>query len=86
MTTAEMQTFINILHNQGITALTVRINSYSEYTGNSNTAITKIKAIIPIANAQGITQLTLIFTLGTPHGTTTLGILHQMPPPIATHT
>jgi len=42
------------LHNQGITTLNVRINSYSEWTGNSNTAIAKIKTIIPVANAQGI--------------------------------
>ena len=54
MTNSEVQTFMTILHNQGITALTVRINSYSEWTGNSNTAIAKIKAIIPVANAQGI--------------------------------
>ena len=42
------------LHNQGITTLTLRINSYNEYTSNSNTAVAKIKTIIPIANAQGI--------------------------------
>jgi hypothetical protein len=54
MTNSEVQTFMTTLHNQGISTLTVRINSYSEWTGNSNTAIAKIKAIIPVANAQGI--------------------------------
>ncbi len=54
MTSSEVQTFITTLHNQGITTLTVRIGSYSEFTSNSNTAIAKIKAIIPVANAQGI--------------------------------
>ncbi|HSV49349.1 MAG TPA: cellulase family glycosylhydrolase, partial [Candidatus Acidoferrales bacterium] len=54
MTTAEIQKFITTLHDQGITTLTVRINSYNEYTSDSNTAIAKIKAIIPVANAQGI--------------------------------
>jgi hypothetical protein len=54
MTNSEVQTFMATLHNQGITTLTLRINSYSEWTGNSNTAIEKIKAIIPVANAQGI--------------------------------
>jgi len=34
--------------------LTLRINSYDEYTSNSNDAIAKIKAIIPVANAHGI--------------------------------
>ena len=42
------------LENQGINTLTVRINSYYEYTSNSNTAIAKIKSIIPVANAHGI--------------------------------
>jgi hypothetical protein len=54
MTTSEVQNFIATLHNQGITTLTLRINSYSEYTTNSNTAVSKIKSIIPVANAQGI--------------------------------
>ncbi len=54
MTSSEVQTFMTTLHNQGITTLTVRINSYNEFTSNSNTAIAKIKAIIPVANAQGI--------------------------------
>ena len=54
MTNSEVQTFMTTLHNQGITTLTVRVNSYSEWTGNSNTAIAKIKTIIPVANAQGI--------------------------------
>ncbi|NLB75960.1 MAG: cellulase family glycosylhydrolase [Crenarchaeota archaeon] len=54
MTTSEIQSFVKTLHDQGITTLTVRINSFSEYTINSNTAIAKIKTIIPIANSQGI--------------------------------
>lgn len=54
ITTTEIQQFITTLHNQGITTLTVRLNSYNEYSSNSNTGIAKIKAIIPIANAQGI--------------------------------
>ena len=54
MTNSEVQTFMTTLHNQGISTLTVRINSYSEWTSNSNTAIAKIKTIIPVANAQGI--------------------------------
>jgi Glycosyl hydrolase catalytic core len=54
MTTSEMQNFMISLHNQGITTLTVRINSYNEYSSNSNTAIAKIKTLVPIANSQGI--------------------------------
>ena len=54
MTNSEIQTFMTTLHNQGITTLTLRINSYNEYSSNSNTAIAKIKTIIPVANAQGI--------------------------------
>jgi hypothetical protein len=54
MTSSEVQTFMTTLQNQGITTLTLRINSYSEYTGNSNTAIAKIKAMIPVANSRGI--------------------------------
>jgi hypothetical protein len=54
MTTAEVQSFMTTLHNQGITTLTVRINAYNEWSSNSNTAISKIKALIPIANDQGI--------------------------------
>jgi hypothetical protein len=54
MTNSEIQTFMTTLHNQRITTLTLRINSYNEFTSNSNTAIAKIKTIIPVANAQGI--------------------------------
>jgi len=54
MTTSEIERFMTTLDNQGITTLTVRINSYNEYRSNSNTAIAKIKAIIPIANSHGI--------------------------------
>ncbi len=54
MTTSEVQKFMTTLKDQGITTLTLRINSYSEFTSNSNTAISKIKTIIPIANAYGI--------------------------------
>lgn len=54
MSTSQIQSFITTLRNQGITTLTVRINSYNEWSSNSNTAIAKIKAIIPVANAQGI--------------------------------
>lgn len=54
ITTSEIQQFVTLLHNQGITTLTVRINAYNEFSSNSNTAIAKIKAIIPVANAQGI--------------------------------
>jgi len=54
MTSSEIQTFMTTLENQGINSLTLRINSYDEYTSNSNDAIAKIKAIIPVANAHGI--------------------------------
>jgi cell division septation protein DedD len=54
MSTPQIQSFITTLSNQGITTLTLRINSYNEWSSNSNTAIAKIKAIIPVANAQGI--------------------------------
>ncbi len=54
MTNSEIQNFMTTLQNQGITTLTLRINSYTEFTGNSNTAVSKIKTIIPIANEHGI--------------------------------
>ena len=54
MTTSEIQSFMTTLENQGINTLTLRINSYNEYSRNSDTAISKIKAIIPVANAHGI--------------------------------
>ncbi len=85
MTSSEVQTFIATLHNQGITTLTVRINSYNEFKSNSNTAIAKIKAIIPVAMRKEF-PLTSICTLGILHGITALGILHRIQLPIVTPT
>jgi hypothetical protein len=54
MTSSEVQNFIEIAYNQGITIFTIRLNAMSEFQSGTSTGISKSKQIITEANQQGI--------------------------------
>ncbi len=49
-----MQTFVNILSNQGISIFTVRLNSMNEFQSGTSSGITKAKEVIQYANSLGM--------------------------------
>jgi aryl-phospho-beta-D-glucosidase BglC (GH1 family) len=54
MTSTEVQTYLQIIDNQGIPMLVVRLNAMSEFQSGSSPGINKAKQVIQEANSRGI--------------------------------
>ena len=54
MTSNEIQQIISILHNQGISMITLRLNAFSEYTSGNSNGISAAKRIIAQAKQFGM--------------------------------